>query len=160
MTDISQDEALHAISTIAGRPLFPETSTWAHAPRPASNLGLKADIPAFPSAFNAHQWVQGQLGSVYAVSGSGSGASGTGQGWTATSRIPPDRPSPEWCMDNRTRGRRVLIRGLPGMMPAWRCRKLGHDCGVETNVREEEGREDVKRLPPYVTSFAAAELPD
>jgi hypothetical protein len=135
LEDVDYEQAHHAIKAVTGRPLFPETSSWVQGPRPASNLGT------------AYKWVDGQLRSLERTGIDSSRSSDRPEGgWKtdATSR-PIEIPSVEWCMDTRNKGRRVLLRGLPGMTPEFRVRQAGADFGVEPTQIEE--KEDVKRLP-------------
>jgi hypothetical protein len=50
-------------------------------------------------------------------------------------------------MDRRMRGRRVLLRGLPGLVQERRIRKAGGEYGVQPEQQVESEMEDVKRLP-------------
>jgi hypothetical protein len=147
LEDVDYEQAHHAIKAVTGRPLFPETSSWVQGPRPASNLGMRPNLPAYPSRFTAYKWVDGQLRSLERTGIDSSRSSDRPEGgWKtdATSR-PIEIPSVEWCMDTRNKGRRVLLRGLPGMTPEFRIRQAGADFGVEPTQIEE--KEDVKRLP-------------
>jgi len=53
-----------------------------------------------------------------------------------------DLPSTEWVLRPGLQGRRVVIKGLPGMVPDADIRKLGKDCDLEP------GDEGCIRLPP------------
>ena len=149
LQDIGYEQAQHAIKALIGRPLFPDTSTWAQGPRPASNLGMRANKPAFTIAANGHQWVKGQVSSLqrYAPNEPQRSPESSG-GWRneQTSRQ-AELPSVEWCMDSRDRGRRVLLRGLPGMVPEFRIRHAAAGYGVEGSKSEDGESEDIKRLP-------------
>jgi len=147
LEDVSYEQAHHAIKAVTGRPLFPETSSWLQGPRPASNLGMRPNLPAYPSRFTAYKWVDGQLRSLERTGVDSPRSPDRPEGgWkTEASSRPIEIPSVEWCMDTRNKGRRVLLRGLPGMTPEFRIRQAGADYGVEPTQIEE--KEDVKRLP-------------
>ena len=153
MHDVDYDQAHHALKAMLSRPLFPDTSTWAQGSRPASNLGMRPHVPAYPIAFAAHQWVNGQLRSLPRGGQPDDGESARAQersekGWKSeTSRRRSELPTPEWSMDRRMRGRRVLLRGLPGLVQERRIRKAGGEYGVQPEQQVESEMEDVKRLP-------------
>jgi hypothetical protein len=153
MEDVDYDQAHHAIKAVLARPLFPDTSVWAQSNRPASNLGMRPSIPAYPIAFNAHQWINGQLKSLPRAGAMEKPDQQRAQerreiGWkNDMSRQSIDLPSVEWCMDTRSRGRRVLLRGLPGLVQEYRIRRAGGEYGVDQDQKGADEREDIKRLP-------------
>jgi hypothetical protein len=146
LPDLTLPQATHAIESLQKQPLFPDTSARSQSITLMSDVGLRADIPAYPTRYTAHQWLQGQIGSLT--------ESSSGPEYRKdVARVESVKPTVEWSMDNRTRGRRVLIRGLPGLLPEYRLRRVGEDCGVEPDVKGMTDREDVKRLPAYVPVY-------
>jgi hypothetical protein len=100
---------------------------------------MRPNLPAYPSRFTAYKWVDGQLRSLERTGIDSSKTSDRPEGgWKtdATSR-PIEIPSVEWCMDTRNIGRRVLLRGLPGMTPEFRIRQAGADYGVRRLKRRK-----------------------
>lgn len=71
------------------------------------------------------------------------------RGWNADrSTVVAEVPDIDWCRDTRDKGKRVVIRGLPGQVDQRFVRMLGRDCGVEQGNGGREEGDDVKRLPP------------
>lgn len=147
LQDVDYDQAHRALQAVLTRPLFPETSSSVQGPRPASNLGMRPNLPAYPTHFNGYQWVTGQIRSLERTGTEPSRASERPEGgWkTDASSRQIGAPSVEWCMDTRVKGRRVLIRGLPGLMPEYRIRQAGAGYGVEPS--QVADMEDIKQLP-------------
>jgi hypothetical protein len=107
---------------------------------------MRADIPAYPTANDGKQWVQDLLKSL--PGGRPREAKESAYAWKVdTKREDGEIPSAEWSMDGRTRGRRVLLRGLPGLLPAWRIRRVTGEYGVAPEQRGQKETDDVKRLP-------------
>jgi hypothetical protein len=151
LEDVSNEHVHHAVKGLISRPLFPDTSSWAQGSRPASNLGMRVNFPAIQITANGHQWVKAQVSSLLRRGPNEPQRAAEGnEGWKSdrTSR-PTPLPSVEWCMDSRNRGRRVLLRGLPGMVPESRIRRAAAGYGVEvSNSGSGDGEgNDVKRLP-------------
>lgn len=71
------------------------------------------------------------------------------RGWNADrTSVVAEVPDVDWCRDTRDKGKRVVIRGLPGQVDQRFVRMLGRDCGVEQGNGAREEGDDVKRLPP------------
>jgi hypothetical protein len=142
LEDINSEQAHHAINALLKRPLFPDTSSWVQGPRPASNLGMRANMPAYPTAATGYKWVHAQVGHLERGGGRSEG------GWSPDATQRQVRaPSVDWCMDSRYRGRRVLLRGLPGMVPDFRIRQAASAFGVEPSPKKGAETDDLKQLP-------------
>jgi hypothetical protein len=70
-------------------------------------------------------------------------------GWNAErSNVVAEVPDNDWCRDSRDKGKRVVIKGLPGQIDQRYVRILAEDCGVEQGHGGRLEGDDVKRLPP------------
>jgi hypothetical protein len=147
LQDLDFEQARHANQALVSRPLFPETSSSAQGPRPATNLGMKPHLPAYPINITAEQWVSRQLATLMRTD-SAENPRRSEAGWKSdNTQMKAPVPSTEWCMDRNYRGRRVLLRGLPGMIPGFRMRQAVAGYGVEPMSAGTEEADDVKRLP-------------
>lgn len=151
--DRNPDIVRHAYERLQARPPFPDLSGLAHGRKPSNNLGMRPIFPLQSTDLSARAWVESQIRTLPTSSAPSSSAAqgqkhGAHTGWNASrNTAQAGLPDVDWCMDTRARGRRVVVKGLPGMLDQRFVRLLGEDCGVEQGHRGFMTGDDVKQLP-------------